>query len=82
MTSLKQSLQQVSSELDGYKQTAQTQDIQIAKLKKDAQRDMKRVKDLMEVGGHKFYPITVETVLDSHEEVLQVSITVSRYTTS
>ncbi|QDZ22404.1 hypothetical protein HOP50_07g49430 [Chloropicon primus] len=47
--SLKQSLQQVSSELDGYKQTAQTQDIQIAKLKKDAQRDMKRVKDLMEV---------------------------------
>ena len=41
-----------------------------------------RVKDLMEVGGHKFYPIAVETVLDSHEDVLQVSITVSRYTTS
>ena len=32
-----------------------------------------RVKDLMDVDGHKFYPIIVESVLDSHEEVLQVS---------
>ena len=33
-----------------------------------------RVKDLMEVGGHKFYPVTLEKILDSHKDVLQVRL--------
>ena len=33
-----------------------------------------RVKDLMEVGGYKFYPVTLEKILDSHEDVLQVRL--------
>ena len=33
-----------------------------------------RVKDLMEVGGQRFYPVTLETILDSHEDVLQVRL--------
>ena len=33
-----------------------------------------RVKDLMEVGGHRFYPVTLEKILDSHEDVLQVRL--------
>ena len=31
-----------------------------------------RVKDLMEVGRYKFYPVTLEKILDSHQDVLQV----------
>ena len=33
-----------------------------------------RVKDLMEVGENRFYPVTLEKILDSHEDVLQVRL--------